>query len=115
MHLEYSDFKEHDQEIVTVKDFIVYLQNKLGGVDYDDAKEMSELKAKDQRKIITLTTAHKSKGLEWDRVFLLRSGDYDPKGKKIRNEQQADQERNAWYVACTRARNTLMISSDDQP
>jgi hypothetical protein len=45
----------------------------------------------------------------------MKPGEYDPKGKKIRNEEQAQQELNAWYVAATRGRNTLMVSNDDEP
>jgi len=55
--------------------------------------------------VLTLATVHKSKGLEWDRVFIL-----DPKlmpSKYARQQWQLDQETNIHYVAITRARQEL--------
>jgi DNA helicase-2/ATP-dependent DNA helicase PcrA len=50
--------------------------------------------------IVLLTSIHKSKGLEWNRVFLLESTCMLPSG----NEQE---EKNLVYVGRTRARNSL--------
>jgi superfamily I DNA/RNA helicase len=54
---------------------------------------------------LTLCTVHKSKGLEWDRVFIL-----DRKlmpSKYAKQEWQIAQETNIHYVAITRARQEL--------
>jgi DNA helicase II / ATP-dependent DNA helicase PcrA len=56
---------------------------------------------------LTLCTAHKSKGLEWDRVILFRP-DLMP-SKYARQQWQQEQEVNLQYVAYTRAKNTLII------
>jgi superfamily I DNA/RNA helicase len=55
---------------------------------------------------VTLTTAHKSKGREWDTVVLADDfpSNYDAKGKFIGLETQ---ERNLVYVAATRAKHKL--------
>ncbi|TFI47039.1 ATP-dependent helicase [Diaphorobacter sp. DS2] len=58
---------------------------------------------------VTVTTAHRSKGLEWDDVLLcddfpdFLSGDMD--------EDERNDEINLLYVACTRAMRRLYISS----
>lgn len=57
---------------------------------------------------IILTTAHKSKGLEWDQVVLAEDFDglFDKKGQLIDGEEEI----NLLYVASTRARKTLRIN-----
>jgi hypothetical protein len=59
---------------------------------------------------ITLTTAHKSKGREWDTVVLADDfpSIYDAKGKFVGLD---DQERNLIYVAVTRAKKNLYYNS----
>jgi superfamily I DNA/RNA helicase len=68
---------------------------------------------------LTMTTAHKSKGSEWDQVIL--GDDFPPlcqDGKpntsryQIKTESvMSDSEANLWYVAVTRARKRLKINS----
>jgi hypothetical protein len=55
---------------------------------------------------VILTTAHKSKGREWDNVILADDypSPYDSKGRYIGLHEQ---ERNLLYVACTRAKKRL--------
>jgi superfamily I DNA/RNA helicase len=55
---------------------------------------------------ITLSTTHKAKGMERDRVWLLR-GTYFLKTAKT--EQQKLEETNLFYVALTRARETVFM------
>ena len=115
--LKEKDYKENENSrpLVSVKDFQLYLERKLGGLDPDNPNDAAKIKSQDPRKVVTLTTAHKAKGLEWDRVFLMRPSEYDPSKPNIKTQEQAQQERNAWYVAATRGRKTLMVSDDDGP
>ena len=46
-------------------------------------------------------TIHKSKGLEWNYVFLL--GCNDIIFPNLKNKQGEDDDRRLFYVACTRA------------
>lgn len=62
--------------------------------------------------LLTLCTAHKSKGLEWDRVFIYRA-DLMP-SKWARQAWQQEQERNLQYVAWTRAKKTLVFLTEEQ-
>lgn len=55
---------------------------------------------------ITLSSVHKSKGREWDRVFILDFNVYMP-SKYARKDWQKIQERNLIYVAITRAKRYL--------
>lgn len=56
---------------------------------------------------VTLSTIHKSKGREWERVFILGRNKFMP-SKFARQQWQMEQETNLAYVAITRAKTTLM-------
>ena len=56
---------------------------------------------------LTLSTVHKAKGLEWDKVFILDADKYMP-SKAARQPWQRQQEINLCYVAATRAKKELV-------
>lgn len=58
---------------------------------------------------ITLATCHKSKGLEWDKVFILDRHRFFPKWAT--KDWMQEQEKNLVYVAYTRAKNDLVFIS----
>lgn len=60
-----------------------------------------------QQPCLTLSTVHKSKGREWDRVFLLGRNKYMP-SKYAKKAWQRTQEDNLQYVAVTRAKKELV-------
>jgi len=56
---------------------------------------------------VCLSTIHKSKGLEWDIVFMISMcDDIIP---KIKNARAIEEERRLFYVGCTRAKKRLFI------
>ena len=62
--------------------------------------------------VLTLSTQHKSKGREWQRVAILRP-DLNP-SKWARQDWQALQEENLMYVAWTRSTDELIFLTDDE-
>lgn len=60
----------------------------------------------ENKRILTLSTIHKSKGREWDRVFALGMDTYSP-SKWARKDWEMKQEDNLLYVQITRAKNHL--------
>ena len=58
---------------------------------------------------LTLATCHKSKGLEWHKVFILDEHRFFPKWAK--KDWMIEQEKNLKYVAITRAKNDLVYIS----
>lgn len=56
---------------------------------------------------VTLSTIHKSKGREWERVFILGRNKFMP-SRFARQQWQMAQETNLAYVAITRAKTTLL-------
>lgn len=65
-----------------------------------------------QRKVLTLSTIHKAKGREWDRVFALDMDRLSP-SRWARKDWELTQESNLCYVQVTRAKKhlTLLTSS----
>lgn len=66
----------------------------------------------DKQGQVTLSTVHKAKGLEWNRVFFLDK--YLIPSKFAKTDAQLQQERNLAYVAITRSKDQLYyINSED--
>jgi len=61
--------------------------------------------------IVTLSSIHKAKGLEWDTVYWLGNAQFSP-SKYATQDWMVEQERNIQYVACTRARKELIHLTD---
>lgn len=76
------------------------------GQTYSFIKALADVNKKESSADIILTTAHKSKGMEWDCVAL--GNDY--KMDSIL-EGKSQEEVNLFYVACTRAIKVLQLPS----
>ena len=65
---------------------------------------------------VVLTTMHKSKGQEWDTVFIIGATDSVIPGRQFTSREDLEEERRVLYVAMTRAQNALYISAkkDDE-
>jgi len=95
-----------------------WLQDRLGKHSFevqDNEKDLKEYrKQMEEENPIVLTTAHKSKGLEFSRVYILRY-DLFPH-KKAKRPKDLAQEANMKYVAITRAKDELhILELDGQP
>lgn len=67
----------------------------------------------DEESLITLCTVHRAKGLEADRVFILKPGDM-PMRWRNQLKWQKEQEDNLLYVALTRSKRELFIVGDQE-
>lgn len=106
--LVYSNFSDPNGNIKNIsnsKDFVLYLRSRFGGADEGSFED--ENKDKDPRSYVTLTSAHRSKGLEFSRVYIIDPDNFP--SPKAETEDQLRQEENAWYVALTRAMDELHI------
>jgi DNA helicase-2/ATP-dependent DNA helicase PcrA len=68
--------------------------------------------SQDMRGMVTCSTVHKSKGLEFERVFILDADLYMP-SKWARQAWERQQESNLSYVAATRAKRELRYISSE--
>jgi superfamily I DNA/RNA helicase len=80
-----------------VADFETFVTNLFG-----------DTKDGEKQQVLTLSTVHKSKGREWNRVYILGMNKYMP-SKYAKKDWQVQQERNLCYVAVTRSKNELVF------
>ncbi len=65
----------------------------------------------DEDEILTLTSVHQAKGLEWRAVFIIWAADGKfPSPRSLRDAEGEEEERRLWYVALTRAADQLYIT-----
>ncbi len=65
----------------------------------------------DEDEMLTLTSAHQAKGLEWRAVFIIWAADGKfPSPRSLRDPEGEEEERRLWYVALTRAAEQLYIT-----
>lgn len=109
-----SDYKDRiaDTDLLASQAMIFdKVEDFLSVVTLND-KDLSE---EDDTPKVTIMTMHKSKGKEWDYVFLpnITEGILPSRVSALdilKNEKNVQNERNLFYVACTRAREKLFIS-----
>ena len=64
-----------------------------------------------ETEFLTLSTIHSAKGLEWNSVFIIYAleGRF-PSMRAVASEEEIEEERRLMYVACTRAKENLIIT-----
>ncbi|MBP6003920.1 MAG: ATP-dependent helicase [Pyrinomonadaceae bacterium] len=61
--------------------------------------------------LLTLTSVHQAKGLEWKAVFIIWAAEGKfPSPKSLREIDSEEEERRLWYVAMTRAKDELYLT-----
>ena len=59
---------------------------------------------------LVLSTIHSAKGLEWDAVYVIHAADGNiPSDMATGNPEEIEEERRLFYVALTRAKNSLYV------
>ena len=65
----------------------------------------------DEDELLTLTSVHQAKGLEWKSVFIIWAAEGKfPSPRSLREIDSEEEERRLWYVALTRAKDELYIT-----
>ena len=64
-----------------------------------------------EEEFLTLSTIHSAKGLEWNSVFIIYAleGRF-PTMRSVASDEEIEEERRLMYVACTRAKENLLIT-----
>ncbi|EHM4620411.1 ATP-dependent helicase [Salmonella enterica] len=109
---EYRDFQEYREIAEASGDEEMLLSVRIIDKFYPIPKKIAELQkfivTDEKQATLTVTTAHRSKGLEWETVQL--NGDFpDILDPEMDNQTRSD-EINLLYVATTRARKMLIAN-----
>ena len=65
----------------------------------------------EEDELLTLTSVHQAKGLEWKAVFIIWAAEGKfPSPRSLREIDSEEEERRLWYVSLTRAKDELYIS-----
>ncbi len=65
----------------------------------------------EEDELLTLTSVHQAKGLEWKAVFIIWAAEGKfPSPRSLREIESEEEERRLWYVALTRAKDELYIT-----
>lgn len=94
-----ESFKDKSKSL-KVEDFILYI------------KKILNTETKNSKEYVTLSSIHKIKGCETDRVFLLNQG--KPTIDSRNSRQQTAQEYNISYISITRAKEVLYLVKSDK-
>lgn len=112
-----TSYEQENNGDGNVKGFRDWIKLRLSGYDVDsDEKDLKTYKEMVQKQNpVILTTTHKSKGLEFSRVYILRN-DLILKNPKSKRPEDVEQDENGKYVAYTRAQNELhILELENQP
>lgn len=101
-----------------LKNSIFDLENNSGDdIDLEtylqDISLYTNSEKKEKKDSIKLLTIHTAKGLEWDNVFICQLNEYVFPSLKTIQEMSMEEERRVCYVAMTRARKRLFLTSAD--
>jgi DNA helicase-2/ATP-dependent DNA helicase PcrA len=65
----------------------------------------------DEDELLTLTSVHQAKGLEWKAVFMIWAAEGKfPSPRSLKEIDSEEEERRLWYVSLTRAKDELYIT-----
>lgn len=76
-------------------------------------KKMQEVRRSKTKKGVCFSTFHSSKGLEWKTVFVVNANDGMTPYNKAETAAELEEERRMFYVAITRAKDSLYVSYID--
>jgi DNA helicase-2/ATP-dependent DNA helicase PcrA len=98
---ELGNFAEKYKSVTEFLDEI----SLLGGLAAEDIITSDE-----NDEVLTLSTVHQAKGLEWNTVFLIHCREGNIPSSFAEKEGGLDEERRVFYVAVTRAKDELYLS-----
>lgn len=114
---EYEELKALSTQLPYKNELIEYFEylKDFENGDKDDiaekfSNESKTIKLLDKEKEVEICTVHASKGREWDAVFILDVNENSFPHKKAMSFKEIEEERRLFYVAMTRAKESLTIS-----
>lgn len=108
--IELEELKQDALRFATVGEWLAHARM----VSEKVRRENAENRKKDKDSV-TVSTIHKAKGREWKIVFIMGANDSVIPGRQAVSRDDLEEERRILYVAMTRAKDELYISSTAEP
>lgn len=99
-----NEIQDASETFETFEEWFAFTEKEL-----QDFKE--KMKEKKKENSVVLSTMHRSKGLEWDEVYIIDCNEDIIPYYRATDDEDMEEERRAFYVAVTRARKILHICS----
>lgn len=113
---KYDDYNKREKDL----DHFQYLSEQYSNLEDfisdmalepPDASVEGMYKRNSDDEVLTISTIHSAKGLEWDSVFIIGAVDGRfPSAYSFNSAEEMDEELRLMYVATTRAKNNLYIT-----
>ena len=112
---KYDDFNKRKKDLeifINIAEKYKSLESFLTDMALDPPQDsVADVEATDKEKeILTLSTIHSAKGLEWHSVFIIHAADgFFPSSQSFEKLETLEEERRLMYVASTRAKQNLYV------
>lgn len=112
---KYDDFNKRKKDLeifINIAEKYKSLESFLTDMALDPPQDsVADIEATDKEKeILTLSTIHSAKGLEWHTVFIIHAADgFFPSSQSFEKLETLEEERRLMYVASTRAKQNLYV------
>jgi DNA helicase-2/ATP-dependent DNA helicase PcrA len=111
----YDDYPQREQDLEALVEIVAnYTEDEqmLNDLALDPPSHSALNGRMDENEWVTLSTIHSAKGLEWNSVFVieLQDGKF-PVVRDNTKKEDIEEERRLFYVAVTRAKEHLYLSS----
>ena len=110
---KYDDFNKRKKDLdifVNISENYKSLETFLTDMALEPPRDsVADVGEEDKEKeLLTLSTIHSAKGLEWHTVFIIHAMEgFFPSGQSLDNIEALEEERRLMYVASTRAKQNL--------
>ena len=99
-----AEIEETARAFATVEEWFTHVE------EYTETLRTKEKERNRPRQGVRLMTIHAAKGLEFKQVFLIEANEGRIPYRKAKTEKEIEEERRLFYVAMTRAKDSLKIS-----
>lgn len=106
----FQDVEDDETEVSVIYKMLCQIARDAGSLDaLEKAIKLAQRETKDA---VTLSTVHRAKGQEWEVVYVTGA-----RHKMMPHEKSTDreEERRIFYVACTRAKRDLIVTTGGYP
>jgi DNA helicase II / ATP-dependent DNA helicase PcrA len=115
LQTRYANHQQRRDDLNTLESFARSFDNPVDFLSQLSLMSTSDAEgarsAGNGSEIVTLSTIHQAKGLEWSAVFLIWLTDgMFPSSRSFESEGSIEEERRLFYVASTRAQNQLYLT-----